>query len=292
MSKNVKKYQSFEWIDITNPSKEELLDLTAGLETDINLLEDSLEYGHLPKIEVFENLTFIIFRAYAENNNDKASSVGQLSNKIAFFLYKQQLITIHRAEFPFLQKITGQYRHPQLLLIDIVNEMLLSYEHPIQQQFNNIDDIEKLIFLNKNKSISIETLYYQKAQARISKKILQLTQLVLNQIKVEPEFSSALQDLKDTTVSLILQNDEIIEDGNTILNSYLGLTAQKSNDVMKLLTIFSAFFLPLTFIAGIYGMNFAYMPELTMRYGYFGVLAVMVGIALVIYLWFKRKQIL
>ena len=292
MSKNVKKYQSFEWIDITNPSKEELLDLTAGLETDINLLEDSLEYGHLPKIEVFENLTFIIFRAYAENNNDKASSVGQLSNKIAFFLYKQQLITIHRAEFPFLQKITGQYRHPQLLLIDIVNEMLLSYEHPIQQQFNNIDDIEKLIFLNKNKSISIETLYYQKAQARISKKILQLTQLVLNQIKVEPEFSSALQDLKDTTVSLILQNDEIIEDGNTILNSYLGLTAQKSNAVMKLLTIFSAFFLPLTFIAGIYGMNFAYMPELTMRYGYFGVLAVMVGIALVIYLWFKRKQIL
>lgn len=292
MSKNVKKYQSFEWIDITNPSKEELLDLTAGLETDINLLEDSLEYGHLPKIEVFENLTFIIFRAYAENNNDKATSVGQLSNKIAFFLYKEQLITIHRAEFPFLKKITGQYRHPQLLLIDIVNEMLLSYEHPIQQQFNNIDDIEKLIFLNKNKSISIETLYYQKAQARISKKILQLTQLVLNQIKVEPEFSSALQDLKDTTVSLILQNDEIIEDGNTILNSYLGLTAQKSNDVMKLLTIFSAFFLPLTFIAGIYGMNFAYMPELTMRYGYFGVLAVMVGIALVIYLWFKRKQIL
>lgn len=61
---------------------------------------------------------------------------------------------------------------------------------------------------------------------------------------------------------------------------------------MKLLTIFSAFFLPLTFVAGIYGMNFENMPELKWRSGYFLTLGIMLFIALVIYFWFKRKRIL
>ena len=69
-------------------------------------------------------------------------------------------------------------------------------------------------------------------------------------------------------------------------------TAQKSNDVMKLLTIFSAFFLPLTFIVGVYGMNFHNMPELKLEYGYFIALFVMFAIAILIYIWFKRKRIL
>jgi magnesium transporter len=61
---------------------------------------------------------------------------------------------------------------------------------------------------------------------------------------------------------------------------------------MKLLTIFSAFFLPLTFIAGIYGMNFRYMPELEWHNGYFMTLGLMAIISIVIYMWFKRKKII
>ena len=124
------------------------------------------------------------------------------------------------------------------------------------------------------------------------RRVLHLTQNVLNQMTVNPRLNSNLQDLKETTLSYLLQYDEIIEEAWAILNSYLSITAQKNNGVMKLLTVFSAFFLPLTFIVGIYGMNFENMPELTWRYGYFYTLALMAVISLIIYLWFRRKKIL
>jgi magnesium transporter len=71
---------------------------------------------------------------------------------------------------------------------------------------------------------------------------------------------------------------------------YMSFSAQRTNDVMKVLVVFSAFFLPLTFIVGIYGMNFDYMPELRQHWGYPMVLFVMVLITIAIYAWFRRKR--
>jgi magnesium transporter len=73
------------------------------------------------------------------------------------------------------------------------------------------------------------------------------------------------------------------------MNLYLSLSSQRTNEAMRVLTVFSAFFLPLTFIAGVYGMNFEYMPELTWKLGYPGAMAAMVLISVGIYFWFKRK---
>ena len=115
---------------------------------------------------------------------------------------------------------------------------------------------------------------------------------VINQYKVEAELQSNLQDLKDTVVDYILRIEEIVDDGNALMNTYMTYTAQKSNEVMKLLTVFSVFFLPLTFIAGIYGMNFRHMPEIHWEYGYFLSLLFMLIISLGIYIWFKKKKIL
>lgn len=119
-----------------------------------------------------------------------------------------------------------------------------------------------------------------------------LTQMVLNQISVKPANQTQVQDLKETVASLILQFDDFLDEANSILNIHLSTTSQKTNEVMKLLTIFSAFFLPLTFIVGVYGMNFQFIPELTWEFGYFLTWGIMAGISLVIYLWFKRKNIL
>ena len=153
-------------------------------------------------------------------------------------------------------------------------------------------EFEQDIFLKGGVGLSVEKLYFEKSKARLTKKILLITQNVFDKLKVDDNLSSTLQDLKDTVLHLILRSEEMIEDATSLLNSHMTFTAQKSNDVMKLLTIFSAFFLPLTFIVGVYGMNFHNMPELKLEYGYFIALFVMFAIAILIYIWFKRKRIL
>jgi len=293
MSKTIRTYNNFEWIDLEKPGREELETLTHPFRIDINLLEDVLEHGHLPKIEkVSGDYTFIILRAYSANDTDNVTTVGELSNKIAFFINENGLITVHRAAFAFLNNLKDEYADSEKLMLAIMDEMLNTYETPLHYQSDKMDEFEKEIFLKNGSSISIESLYYQRSKARISKKILHLTQNVLNLMCVKPDSFSILQDLKETTLRMLLNFEEVIEDANTLLNTHLSLTAKKSNDVMKLLTIFSAFFLPLTFIVGIYGMNFSTMPELKWDYGYYFALGGMLLISLIIYIWFKRKKIM
>jgi magnesium transporter len=80
------------------------------------------------------------------------------------------------------------------------------------------------------------------------------------------------------------------EDCSHLMNIYLSLASHKTNEVMRVLTIFSAFFLPLTFIVGIYGMNFEFMPEIHKRLAYPIVWVGMLTIVALIYLWFRRKR--
>lgn len=292
MSKTIRKYSTFEWIDLENPTQEELKEITQPFNIDLNLLEDTLEHGHLPKIEKIKDYTFIILRAYSAHHTANVTTVGELSNKIAFLYNDSLIITVHRANFDFLANRPLNLSSTEVLALDIFNEMLLSFEKPLQTQSDKIDEFEKLIFLQNGKSISVEALYFQKSKARISKKILQLTQTVFSQIAVSPDSSSLLQDLKETALNYTLHYDEVIEDVNSILNTYLSITAKRSNDVMKLLTVFSAFFLPLTFIAGVYGMNFSFMPELQWHNGYFIVLGIMLLISGLIYFWFRHRRII
>ena len=170
--------------------------------------------------------------------------------------------------------------------------MVETYQAPLNELDKKIEEFEKTIFLKDYSKVSLEDLYFLKTQTRITKKLLHLFQIVTNQIEVSEPNKTALQDIKDSLLNLMLNYDEVLENANNLLNSYHSVNSQKSNDVMKLLTIFSAFFLPLTFIAGIYGMNFENMPELKWQFGYFMTLGIMAIIAIIIYFWFKRKNII
>lgn len=288
----ITQFDNFEWIDFTKPSIEELREFSKTHNLDPNLLYDSMQHGHLPKIEKLENYTFLILRAYSAESSEMVSTIGELSNKIAFFINEKRIITIHRASFRFLEGIAKSQLTSNELLLDIIDSMINSFEEPLNHQSDCIDEIEKIIFIKTKTLISIEDLYYQKSKARICKKLLLFTQNVLGQITLEESLQVKLQDIKDTVIHSLLLYEEVYEDANNLMNTYLSIAAKKSNDVMKLLTVFAAFFMPLTFIVGVYGMNFEHMPELKWIYGYYSSLGVMIIISLIIYIWFKKKKIL
>ncbi|MGE8378233.1 MAG: CorA family divalent cation transporter, partial [Sphingobacterium sp.] len=83
--------------------------------------------------------------------------------------------------------------------------------------------------------------------------------------------------------------ENLSENVAQLLNVFFNISSNHTNEIMRILTIFSVFFMPITFVAGVYGMNFKNMPELEWYYGYPIAMAIMVAISMAIYLWFKRK---
>jgi magnesium transporter len=215
-----------------------------------------------------------------------------MSNKIAFFIFEDKLITIHRAHFNFLNIHEEKHIKINELFLRIVKLMLGTFQKPTFELSNKISEIERTIFLKDYRKVLLEELYFIKSQSRILKKVLHITQSVMEQSVDNFSASYQYQDIKDELLNLLTYNDESVENANQLMTTYLSISDQKNNEVVRLLTIFSAFFLPLTFIAGVYGMNFRFMPELNWKWGYFFSIGFMLLVVLVIYLWFRRKRIL
>lgn len=292
MKLSEKVFDSFKWIDIENPQKEDLETIKKEHGLNFYLIKDSLEKGHLPKYEKSNNIDFYIFRAYTSDIKLQNDKVGDMSNKIAFFLFEDKLITIHRAHFHFLNIHEEKHTTINELFLRIVRLMIETFQKPTFDITNKINDIERILFLKDYRAIMLEELYYIKSQARILKKILQITQSVIDHSAQNFTQSSQFQDIKDELLNFHTYNEESVENVNQLMTTYLSINDQKNNDVVKLLTIFSAFFLPLTFIVGIYGMNFDFMPELKWKFGYLLSLFLMIVVVIVIYIWFRKKKII
>jgi magnesium transporter len=285
-------FANFQWVDLENPKLTELKEIIQPYGLNPHLLEDLLQVGHLPKLEKVGEFNFMILRAFSAKTTEKFTTIPELSNKIGFFFNHEVLLTVHQKPFHFLEEIKGNFEDPEALILSITEKMLATYQVPADWLSEEMDRFESDVFLGRRKRFSVESLYFAKAKARGCKKVLNLTQTVLLHLVVQPTNEGQLQDLKETTASLILQFEDFLEEANSLLNIYLSSTSQKTNEVMKLLTIFSAFFLPLTFLVGIYGMNFKFMPELNWEYGYYFTWGVMLAISLAIFIWFKRRKII
>jgi magnesium transporter len=101
--------------------------------------------------------------------------------------------------------------------------------------------------------------------------------------------ATLFRDVQENAESYHFYADELLDDANTLLTVQLSLASHRTSEVMRVLTVFSVFFLPLTFIVGVYGMNFEFMPELREPWGYPAVLALMAAVTFVIYRWFRRR---
>lgn len=285
-------FENFEWVDIHNPATNNLDKYISEYNLDFHQVKDSQERGHLPKFEKHDDYNFIILRAITSDIDDRITNMTELSNKMAIFYNEKNIITIHRTNFDFQNEIPSNFQKVETLVLYIIHKMLKSYTAPMSKLSKKNDDFENDIFLHVNIKVSLDEIYVLKTQSRIIKKLLLLIQSAVSQIEVSDSSKTSLQDLKDNLLSLIIGYEEIYENSNNLLNTFITISSQKSNDVMKLLTIFSAFFLPLTFIVGIYGMNFENMPELKWHYGYYMSLGFMLLVSIIIFIWFKKRKII
>lgn len=286
----------FTWIDIVQPTEEELKGISEKYNLHQYTLRDCLEPDHLPKHEDLGDTHFVITRILNEQQPEKIRTIQQISSKIAIFYNNDFIITVHRLPQPFLEQVKNKYvetlrcKNTNELVTKIIWYVLHSYDKPAIELSNEVDEYQEKIFLRPLTPVMMEDLYFIKRKADICYKLLVLTGEVINTIPTTKTDSVAFQDLLDLHVKLSNLYDQAHDDVANLLNIYLSLSAQKTNEVMKVLTIFSVFFMPLTFVVGVYGMNFKFMPELQEKWGYPGVLILMVVISVGVYIWFKRKK--
>ncbi|PHX91685.1 MAG: hypothetical protein CK532_06945 [Flavobacteriales bacterium] len=283
------------WIDIQAPTTEDLEQIANSHQIHQKNLEDCLEADHLPKFEHTEPLKFMITRVILGNSRED-HTVQEISSKLAMFYDENTLITVHRLPLDFIEDLIIRYiethkiNEPKDIAIKLIKGSLRSFEKFQNELNQQIDQIEDTIFIKSRKANLLEDLYFLKRQSNIGKKLLLLTREVLTGIQGHQKPSADLQDAQDLHNKVELLYDQLIEDVNNLLTVYLSVSSQKTNDVMKVLTMFSAFFLPITFLVGAYGMNFKNMPELESSWGYPAIWALMIGIVVFIYIWFRRKK--
>lgn len=286
------------WIDVTAPSQEELHGLarTHGLHP--TTVEDCLDPAHLPKHERLGEATFVILRLWGERSDRVGEAVQDVTRKIALFTRSDLLLTIHRADLKAIRVVEeewtsarGRDKRPSVpvLVADIAQEVFATYDQPMDDAEQLLRTFERAVFDPKVKRPQLGAIHQLKGRIGLMRRMLWLTSGVITKTGGEERMSPVYQDIRETAESYLFYADQLVDETQNLLAMHLAVASHRTNEVMRVLTVFSAFFLPLTFIVGVYGMNFEYMPELKWVAGYPLVLGLMAAVSLVIFFWFRRR---
>lgn len=288
---------SFEWIDITNPTLDDFKELKEKYNLRDESIRDCLEVGHLPKIEEFDNYHFLIIRSTPETLEEESDSLTEITDRISIFYGQNFIITTHRNHIKFLENIKRLNHKSRVLsssksLVNtLLSEALKSFETLVLGTMSTkLDEYEEIVFLHQKRKPFLKKLYYIKRQIDVIRSILVLYKDIVDYFHL-PEYKNIYtQDLRDlfSRTSTLYRNTS--ENTAQLLSIYFNIESNHTNEIMRILTIISVFFMPLTFIVGVYGMNFDIMPELHWKYGYPIVIGAMLLLSAIIYLWFKRKK--
>ena len=264
------------------------------------LLEDMLNTGQRPKVAETDKLIILILKWMDYDETENKLHAEQIS----FILDENYLITLQEKEGnhfdPIRERIrkkAGRVRRKgadyltYLLLDTIVDNYLLN----IEKLGDIIEKIESRIFIPKQKGLMQEIYKHKNEINFLRKNIRPVKEIVLHLIENESSFIKEenlkyFRDLSD----LVVQASETIEIYQVMLNDqmmiYHATIDSRANEIMKVLTVFSAFFIPLTFFAGVYGMNFDYLPEMHLKFGYlyFWILMIFIVIGLLVY--FRKRK--
>ncbi len=267
------------------------------------LLEDVLNTTQKPKMEIFEdeNQIFVVIKTLKLDRINWDVEAEQVS----FVLGENFLISFQeRGSLNVFDQMKDRLRRENsrtrkfgadYLLYVLMDLVVDNYYLILDQLGEKLEELESLIFSNPLPRHQNELYALKREVAVMKKAVLPLRDILNNLIREESrlvtrEVNVYFRDVQDHVLQTIETLDSYREISESIMNNYHAMLSNRMNSVMKTLTVFTVIFMPLTFIAGIYGMNFDHMPELHQPNGYFYTLGFMVVLTIALWFYFKWKR--
>lgn len=289
------------WLNIYGLHDEKLmLDIANQFELDQLILADVMNTHARPKIQEYDNCIYISFKMlqYDESQNRIASeNIVILIKENILLLFQEKIGDVFNPVRERVRKNKKRIRgsgtdYLAFALIDVVFD---NYNYLISQIGEKIESLEEDLLNNAHESILEEINNFKKEIIYLDKSIKPCREIVMELLKMDSEFLGDkvyvhFEDLKNNinqAIESLQSYREILSDQLMIYHTTI---SSKLNDIIKFLTVFSVIFIPLTFIAGVYGTNFENLPELHYKYSYFIMLGVMLILAISMILYFKNKK--
>jgi len=264
------------------------------------VLEDIVNTGQRPKTEEFEDLIFVVLKMLNYNENVEKISSEQFS----LVLGSNFLISFQEIQGDVFKTVRERIRKPKTrirkagcdyLAYALIDAIVDHYFLILEKLGENIEILETDLLENPG-SETLQTLHELKREMiYLRKQIWPIREMINSLVKGEPSLVSEstrlfFRDVYDHTIQVIDTIESYRDILAGMLDIYLSTVSNKMNEVMKVLTIIATIFIPITFVAGIYGMNFKFMPELEWRWGYAMVWAIIVVVVGFMVGFFKKKE--
>ncbi|WP_242086375.1 magnesium/cobalt transporter CorA [Aestuariivivens sediminis] len=264
------------------------------------VLEDIVNVNQRPKIDEFEDYLFVVVKMLYYDEKEKIKS-----EQVSFILGENYVITFQEAEGDVFDAVRDRIRQSKgrvrqmqadYLLYVLIDAIVDHYFSVIELLGDKIEDFESDIFSGNITDDATKNIQNLKREIlKVRRSIFPLRE-VINRLEknenklIHKKTITYFRDIYDHLIQVSENIDIYREMIWSLMDMYMTTISNKMNEVMKVLTIMASIFIPLTFIAGIYGMNFDYIPELKYRYGYFMIWGVMLIIFLGMLYYFKRKK--
>lgn len=264
------------------------------------VMEDIVSVEQRPKIEDFGDYVFFSLRMlqYDENTNRLAEE------QVSFLLGGNYVISFQEVVGDIFEPVRNRIRQGRgrirrsgsdYLVYALVDSVVDSYYHIIDNLGSYVEDLEDQVFENPDESILLDIQENKRMLIKLRKAIYPLREAVNKLQKrevqmVTQETARFFGDVYDHTIQIIESVESYRDINSGLKDIYLSSVSHRMNQIMQVLTVIATIFIPLTFIAGVYGMNFDFMPELHWRYGYLVIWIIMIIILLGMLYYFKRKK--
>ncbi|MCK9456021.1 MAG: magnesium/cobalt transporter CorA [Candidatus Riflebacteria bacterium] len=289
-----------QWITITGLNDENYLkQLSEIFEIDKLTMEDIMNPNHRPKFEAFDGYIFVVMKILTLNSSGRpeAEQVSLIFNETRVLLFKEKDEDVFEPVRDRLRKVSGKLRNygPDYLALMLIDVIVDNYLYVLDSLSDTMDVYEEELIKHPDRfsgdlmhSFKRELSYIRKVSFPLREITSGLMRSDTRFIKQETELF--FRDVHDHVVNVIETIEALREMAKEIYDLYISKISVRTNEIMQTLTIISTVFIPLTFIVGVYGMNFENMPELKWGWGYFAVWVIMIVCAFIMVLFFKRKK--